>query len=242
MYGDTWSRQYGNSYSWQSGDCHDYHPNGNTYTYFSGDSVTWLQGDNREWEYATNKKSYSYVENESSYSKVKTKSTSVSEVEASDSTETVYGLAKSTSDVFRKEETSHVGFSLTLAAGGPQAEFSANGPKLTVEAAILTTTITLAASFELTTGYKCEVNLAAKHEFNPLGDLQIRTESQKMTLKEDVTTALETTRKELGIDTIVCELINTKAKLSKTELDLSRTTTKLNKNLIALQNGTFIYF
>jgi len=240
VYGHTWSRQYGDSYSWQSGDAHDYHPNGNSYTYFSGDSVTWLQGDNREWEYATNKKSYSYVENESSYSKVKTKSTSVSEVEASDSTETVYGVAKSVANVAIKQDYEDYGASLTLQCGGVQFEMSLNGPKLTIEGAI-SATFTIAAAFELTTGYKCEVNLAAKHEFNPVDSLELKTASQKATALEDAATALETTKKALNIEKIVADIAAIDTRLEKTEIGLTRTTTKLTNNLIALQNGTFIY-
>ena len=240
VYGDTWSRQYGHSYSWQSGDAHDYHPNGNSYTYFSGDSVTWMQGVNREWEYATTKKSYSYVENESSYSKVKTKSTSVSEVEASDSTETVFGLAKSVSNVVHKVAFEDFGTSATLQVGGPQGELTLNGPKLTIEGGI-SATFTLAAAFELTTGYKCEVNLAAKHEFNPVDSLELKTASQKASALADEATALQKTKTALKIDSTEASIVSLQAAIKKNELELEKTGFRLSKANIALQEMQAIF-
>jgi len=240
IYGNNWTRQYGHTYSWQSGDAHDYHPNGNTYTYFSGDSVTWLQGDNREWEYATNKKSFTYVENESSYSKVKTKSTSVSEVQESDSTETIYGVAKSTSNIGQKQDFEAVGASVTLATGGAQMEMSLNGPKVTIEGAI-SATITVAAAFELTTGYKCEVNLAAKHEFNPAGDLTLKTASQKATALADEAEALATTKTALGIENMLTSINKTSALLNKVELELVDAELKLSNAKITLTSGPVMF-
>jgi type VI secretion system secreted protein VgrG len=135
-HGNQYRYRRGTICNWQIGDLHNMGVNGNTYNYNWGSSeisfnmgpstvATYNYDSNTEWAYSTGIGNFEYIDgdkNEMSWAKNTT------------GTETVTGIAKTTSNVGQKQEFEDIGASVALKCGGAQFEMSLNGPKMTIEA------------------------------------------------------------------------------------------------------------
>jgi len=90
--------------------------NGNTYNYNWGNQeVTFNKGPTQSFEYSDDCWEYKYSSSSNSFENINGPKVEVSQIQSSNATETVYGLAKETSNVGEKIEFSDVGASLGLA-------------------------------------------------------------------------------------------------------------------------------
>ena len=202
-YGDSWEKKYGNSYAWSRGESFEVNLGGSSFSYHlaSHDEVSWAKGTVREYSFGDNKESYSYIDTEKSYSKVKTKTTEVSEKEESESTETVYKVAKSTSNIGRKEEFEDVGASVNLACGGAQFEMSLNGPKVSIEGA-LSLAVDLSAKIEMSLAAVIEISAGVKLEIGGASTFNLESLKMKMTVSDMETAAMATKLTALKAETL----------------------------------------
>lgn len=240
-YGDSWEKSYGNSYAWSKGDSCEMTLSGNSFSYHfaSHDEVSWAQGTVKEYSFGDTKKSYSYIDTEESYSKVAVKSKEESEVEEKESRERVYGKSDSWEYVHYKNEFARFDYSTSIQVGGPQFEFSANGPKLSIEAA---------GQVSIELALAVEISIAGKIELTPFDSLELELSKTGLHVKKDEVealktrvTALETSTSTLKADSVAAAMDNVNAKLEKSLVRLCNGTAEMKDVGAALKSGFQIH-
>jgi type VI secretion system VgrG family protein len=243
-YGDSWEKSYGDTYSWSHGHAFEINLTGNSYSYHlaSHDEVSWQKGTVNEYSFGDTKKSYSYIETEESYSKVNVKKKEVSETQTSESTETVHDLARSTENIGRKEEFSAVGASVNLAIGGPQFEMSLNGPKLSIEGALLSVGLEIGIGVvEISLAKKLEISAGSTTKLELVNETDLKPKHDDLVVMKTELTTLNTELGALDVTTQQAEITTKEAEIATKKLAISNATTELRKSTLGLYSGIAIF-
>jgi type VI secretion system secreted protein VgrG len=240
MHGDQYLYRRGTICSYQIGDQHNFGVNGNTYNYNWGNQeVTFNKGPTQSFEYSDDCWEYKYSSSSNSFENINGPKVEVSQIQSSNATETVYGLAKETSNVGEKIEFSDVGASLGLACGGAQFEMSLNGPKLSIEAE-LCASINLALKAELEIGASVSLSVGAKAEFE-VEHMKIVASDSSVKALEGSMTAVETKLKTLATKDSVVALESEQAKLSATATELKSGLAQLDSRVTKIKSGIHVH-
>jgi Rhs element Vgr protein len=196
-HGNQYRYRHGTICNWQIGDLHNMGVNGNTYNYNWGSSEvsfnmgpstvgTYNYNTSTEWAYSAGIGNYEYIDGDK---------TEMSWAKNTTGTETVTGVAKTTSNVGQKQEFEDIGASVALKCGGAQFEMSLNGPKMTIEAD-LGVEISLSLMLELIS-LSIEIHDAPKLELE-ISKTGLHIKKDEMAVMKDELTALITKNEALA--------------------------------------------
>ncbi len=219
-HGNQYRYRRGTICNWQIGDLHNMGVNGNTYNYNWGSSevsfnmgpstvATYNYDTSSEWAYSTGIANFEYIDGDK---------TEMSWAKNTTGTETVTGVAKTTSNVGQKQEFEDIGASVALKCGGAQFEMSLNGPKMSIEAVL---------GVEIALALKIEVSIGAKIEVGCGPTLELELDKTGLHVKEDEIKVLKTQlmgiideNKLIASEAVACMETNVAAALNSLEVEI----------------------